>query len=76
MAEIIYLDQNKWIPLLQQKKGIISGYAEELGVIEELSKSGAAIFPLTHLTLKETASYSGGREKIEEMINFMMHISN
>lgn len=76
MVEIVYLDQNKWIPLLQQKKGIISGYAEELGAIEELSKSGTAIFPLTHLTLKETASYSGGREKIEEMANFMINISN
>lgn len=76
MTEVVYLDQNKWIPLLQQKKGLIPGYAKELEAVEELSESGTAIFPLTHLTLKETASYSGGRERVEEMIDFMMNISN
>jgi len=75
MSEVVYLDQNMWIKLLQQQKGQISGFGDELDAVVRLSDTGRAIFPLSRFHAVETASYGGGDESINDMFEFMLEIS-
>ena len=64
-----------WIKLLQQQKGRISGYEDELDAVIELSESGKAVFPLSRFHAIETASYTGGSQSVDDMFDLMLAVS-
>lgn len=74
----VYLDQNKWIELLRQHKGISSNDETQdvLDKISTCSENNSTIFPLSLTHLRETATSHNRRDRRTEMFEFMADISD
>ena len=77
MSLSVYLDQNKWIRLLQQREGTLTDSRTEniLSVIERTSDERSAEFPLSLITIRETAASHNRRNRRSKMFEFMRNIS-
>lgn len=77
MPTTIYLDQNKWIRLLQQREGKISSpeIDQILRLVTTTAKNGNAIFPISQSHLIETATV-GDPDRRERLFKFLLEISN
>lgn len=76
---VIYLDQNKWIRLLQQRKDQVPPHEEKipevLNLVQHTSDNREAIYPIDWTRLQETAVRSS-EESRRELFDFMWEISD
>lgn len=78
MPTVIYLDQNKWIRLLQQREGKVTDPEIEriLNLIISSTEDESVIFPLAHGHLVETATSHNRNSRRDDLFKLMLKISN
>jgi hypothetical protein len=75
----IYLDQNKWIHLLQEREGKTPehypDYSDALDFVEKYSQSDSIVFPIDSVRLQEAAA-RGDTDSRTTLYNYLWEISD
>lgn len=77
MPTVVYLDQNKWIRLLQQREGTDTDPEIER-VLDRLTaavEDGEAIVPVSQYHMVETATSHNRRDRRDHLFELMMELS-